>query len=89
MPSAQAWASLVMVGVICSALAFMLYFELMQREDIARTASVTYLIPVFALLYASLFLQERITLWMLGCGLIVVIGTALATGLIKSKASAA
>jgi drug/metabolite transporter (DMT)-like permease len=84
-PSVHAWMSLGLVGTVCSAVAFMLYFELMQRVDIARTASVTYLIPVFALGYAALFLQEHITLWMLGCGLIVVLGTALSTGFIQTK----
>jgi drug/metabolite transporter (DMT)-like permease len=86
-PSAKAWGALVVVGVVCSALAFMLYFELMQRVDIARTASVTYLITVFALLYGLLFLDERITLWMLLCGAVVLLGTALATELIKPKAA--
>lgn len=85
MPSGAAWSSLVAVGVLCSAIAFMLYFELMQRVDIARTASVTYLIPVFALVYASLFLDEVITLWMLLCGAVVLLGTALATGLLASN----
>lgn len=84
-PSQQAWGALVVVGVLCSAVAFMLYFELMQRVDIARTSSVTYLIPVFAILYGSLFLDEHITLWMVLCGLVVIAGTALATGLIKRK----
>jgi drug/metabolite transporter (DMT)-like permease len=61
----------------------MLYFELMQRVDMIRTSSVTYLITVFALLYGALFLDERITLWMMLCGAVVLIGTALATGLIR------
>lgn len=82
-PSKSAWGAMLMVSVFCSALAFMLYFELMQRVDIARTSSVTYLITVFALFYGVLFLDEHITLWMLLCGAVVLIGTALATGLIK------
>jgi drug/metabolite transporter (DMT)-like permease len=78
--SNQAWGALVVAGVLCSAVAFMLYFELMQRVDIARTASVTYLIPVFAVLYSLVFLNEDMTLWMLLCSAVVLVGTALATG---------
>jgi drug/metabolite transporter (DMT)-like permease len=85
MPSAKAWGAMTMAAVLCSAFAFMMYFELMQRVDIARTSSVTYLITVFALIYGVLFLDERLTLWMLLCGLVVLVGTALATGLIKRK----
>ena len=42
--------------------------------------SVTYLIPVFAILYGMIFLGETVTPWMLGCGAVIVLGTALSTG---------
>lgn len=87
-PSSGAWWALIAVGVVCSALAFMLYFELLQRTDATKTMSVTYLIPVFAVIYGVLFLDEHITPWMLLCGCVVVLGTALATGLIKRAKSA-
>ncbi len=63
----------------------MLYFELLQRSDTARAASVTYVIPVFAIFYSVLFLDENITAWMLLCGLVVLGGTALATGWTTAK----
>lgn len=88
-PSNQAWGAMTVAGVACSAVAFMLYFELMQRVDMIRTSSVTYLITVFALVYGVLFLDEHITLWMLFCGAVVLLGTALATGLIKRPAASA
>jgi drug/metabolite transporter (DMT)-like permease len=87
-PSDGAWWAMIAVGVVCSALAFMLYFELLQRTDATKTMSVTYLIPVFAVVYGVLFLDEHITLWMLLCGSVVVLGTALATGLIKGTSRA-
>ena len=82
MPSVHAWGALMAVGVVCSAIAFMLYFTLLQRIDATKTQSVTYLIPVFALVYGVLFLDEHITLRMILCGAVVLVGTALATGLI-------
>jgi drug/metabolite transporter (DMT)-like permease len=85
-PSLKAWSALVTVGVVCSAIAFMMYFTLLQRIDATKTQSVTYLIPVFAFIYGGLFLDERLTPWMALCGAVVLIGTALATGLIKRKA---
>jgi drug/metabolite transporter (DMT)-like permease len=85
-PSAKAWSAVLVAAVLCSALAFMLYFELMLRVDIALTSSVTYLITVFALFYGALFLDEHITLWLLLCGAVVLVGTALATGLMRKQA---
>ncbi len=89
MPSAKAWGAMTIVGVLCSAIAFMLYFELMQRADATKTMSVTYLIPVFAVIYGVLFLDEHLTPWMLMCAAIIALGTALATGLIKRQAPSA
>jgi drug/metabolite transporter (DMT)-like permease len=38
---------------------------------------------VFAVLYGAIVLGEAITLWMLLCGAVIVLGTALATGMLK------
>jgi drug/metabolite transporter (DMT)-like permease len=42
---------------------------------------------VFAVLYGVVLLGEVVTPWMAGCGLVIVLGTALSTGLIKPKSS--
>ena len=52
----------------------------------ARTLTVTFLIPVFGVLWGTLFLNEQVTGYMLAGGLIVLFGTALANGLIKLPA---
>lgn len=89
MPSAHAWGGLILVGVLCSAVAFMMYFELLQRTDSTKAMSVTYLITVFGVFYGVLFLDERLTLWMLFCAAVALLGTALATGLIKPREASA
>ena len=52
----------------------------------SRALTVTFMIPVFAIIYGSLFLNEVITPWMIICGCVVVCGTALSSGLLKIKA---
>lgn len=84
-PSPKAWGALVTVGVVCSAAAFMLYFELLRRADATKTMSVTYLIPVFATIYGVIFLDEHLTPWMVFCAAIIALGTALATGLMPRR----
>lgn len=51
----------------------------------SRALAVTFLAPVFALLYGTVFLNEAITPWMIGCGLVIVCGTMLSTGLISTS----
>lgn len=83
MPSAQSWLALVVVGVLCTGIAYVLYFRLIESAGPARALAVTFVVPVFAIFYGVLFLNEPVTLWMLLCGGIVVCGTALSTGLLK------
>lgn len=85
-PSSGAWAAVVALAVVCTSIAYILYFHLIERAGPARALAVTFLIPVFALFYGALFLGETISAWMLGCGLVIVAGTALSTGLLRLKA---
>lgn len=82
-PSLQAWLSLVAVGVVCTGIAYVLYFRLIEQAGPARALAVTFVVPVFAVFYGVLFLGESVTGWMLLCGFIIVCGTALSTGLLK------
>ena len=72
---------------MCSGVAYILFFRLIERTGPTKALSVTFAIPVFAVLYGVLLLGEEVTGWMLGCGLIIVAGTALSTGLISWGAS--
>jgi hypothetical protein len=49
--------------------------------------TVTYLIPVFANFFGVVFLDEVVTHWMMGCAVVIVAGTALASGLVGRKLS--
>jgi len=83
MPGPQAWLALVAAGVVSTGIAYILYFRLIERAGPARALAVTYVLPVFAVLYGVLFLGEAITGWMVLCGLVIVCGTMLATGLAR------
>lgn len=86
--------SVLLLGVLCSGIAYVIYFGLMDAVGAAQTLSVTFLIPVFGILWGSLFLHERAGLNTVIGGLVVLAGTALITGfnplaLIRRRAVAA
>jgi drug/metabolite transporter (DMT)-like permease len=83
LPGGQAWLALVVAGVLCTGVAYVLYFRLIEQAGPARALAVTFVIPVFAIVYGALFLGEQVTAWMVACGAVVVFGTALSTGLVK------
>ncbi|HSI53204.1 MAG TPA: DMT family transporter [Ramlibacter sp.] len=82
LPSVQAWLALLGVGVLCTGVAYVLYFRLIETAGPARALAVTFVVPVFAVLYGVLFLGESVTGWMLLCGVVILCGTALSTGLL-------
>ena len=86
MPSGRAWLSLVVLGVLCTGVAYILYFRLIEQAGPSRALAVTFGIPVFAILYGVLFLGEHVTAWMVMWGTVVVVGVALSTGLLKLPA---
>jgi len=72
--------SVVLLGVLCSGVAYVLYFRLLDDIGPARTLSVTFLIPVFGIAWGHLFLHEPVSLHTVIGGLVVLLGTALITG---------
>lgn len=42
LPSTQAWASLIILGVVCTGIAYILYFRLVNRAGPARALTVTF-----------------------------------------------
>jgi drug/metabolite transporter (DMT)-like permease len=82
-PSTTAWLALLAVGVFCTGIAYVLFFRLIENVGPAGSLTVTFVIPVFAVIYGVLFLGEAVTAWMLLCGTIIVFGTALSVGLFK------
>ncbi len=79
----QAWSAVVALGVVCTGFAYVIFFRLIERTGPSRALSVTYAIPVFAILYGVVLLGESITLWMGLCGAVIMLGTSLSTGLLS------
>ncbi|MGA8516410.1 MAG: DMT family transporter [Burkholderiaceae bacterium] len=83
LPGARAWVAVGLLAFFCTAVAYVLYFRIIERAGPARAVTVTFLIPVFGVSYGSLFLSEIITVPMLLCAAVVVLGTALSAGALK------
>jgi drug/metabolite transporter (DMT)-like permease len=73
----------VALGIGCTAVAYVLFFRLIERIGASRAVTVTFLVPVFGTLWGALFLGESVTLPMLLGGAVVLVGTGLSTGVIR------
>lgn len=67
-PSPLSWGAAVALGVLCTGIALVGYYRLVERIGPARTSTVTYLIPLFAVAWAWWLLDEPVTLPMLLAG---------------------
>jgi drug/metabolite transporter (DMT)-like permease len=65
--------SLILLGVLSSSLAFVMYYALLARVGPFRSSLVTQMIPVFGVVWGALLLGERITpVMLLGAGMVMV-----------------
>jgi len=81
-PSALAWTSAAVLAIACTALAYLLYFRLIAHIGPANAIAVTFLIPAFAAVWGALFLGELLPASTLAGCAVILVGTALATGLV-------
>jgi drug/metabolite transporter (DMT)-like permease len=69
--STTAVLSVIGLALFCTAIAYLLYFYLIESVGPTKTLSVTFLIPVFGIIWGIIFLHEKLTIGML-IGLIII-----------------
>jgi drug/metabolite transporter (DMT)-like permease len=89
MPSPHAWGAAASLALACTGVAYLMFFRLIARIGPANAISVTFLIPVFAVLWGWLFLSEGLTGAMVAGCAVILVGTALAIGMLKLPGAAA
>ena len=77
--------SVILLGAVCTGLAYLLYFNLINELGAPSALSVAFLIPVFGILWGNLFLDEAIGINTMIGSVLVITGTMLVTGLSPTK----
>lgn len=72
MPPLVPLLALVGLGLVCTAIAFVMYFRILREAGPERGTTVTFMVPVFAQVWGALFLHEAIT-WAIVVGLGLVL----------------
>jgi drug/metabolite transporter (DMT)-like permease len=83
--SGTAWSAVLVMALASTAFAFVLYFRLIARVGPARAITVTFLVPLFGVLWGALFLAEVPTPGMLAGCAVILAGTALSTGIVAPR----
>ncbi len=83
-PSTLAGLSVVGLALFCTALAYLLYFYLIENVGPTKTLSVTFLVPIFGIIWSLLFLHEKLTSGMM-IGLFIILSSVLLISDVKVK----
>jgi drug/metabolite transporter (DMT)-like permease len=76
-PSVNAWMAAGTLGVLCTAVAFLMYFRLLRTIGPTRGITVSYAIPAFGILWGCLWLHETVSASTVVGGAVIVVGTVL------------
>ncbi len=80
-------ANILGLALLCSAVAYLLYYQLVEDTGPTKALTTTFLMPIFGMLWGAIFLGEAITASMLGgCGLILA-GTVLVLNIVRFEKS--
>jgi drug/metabolite transporter (DMT)-like permease len=82
------WFAVGVLAVVCTACAYFLYYRLITRVGATTLTGVTFVIPVFGVLWGALFLHEAITLRIATGMAVTLLGTAFTTGILGTRRAA-
>ena len=83
LPGWKPVAAVLALTVLGTALAQLLWFRLLARYGSSRSTLVSYLIPAFALLYGTVFLDEHLGIAKLGGFALILLGVVVASGAVR------
>lgn len=71
-PTVAATLSLIALGIVCTGVAYALFYRLIRDAGSERAVTVTFIVPVFAQAWGAMFLGEAVTVASsIGCGLVL------------------
>ena len=84
-PPAIDWLAAALLALLCTGVAYILYFRLIANAGPTNAVAVTFLIPPFAILWGGVFLGELPSVSIIAGCVVILIGTALTTGIFAPK----
>lgn len=83
--SAKAWFATIALGSVATGFAYVFFYRIVEHSGPTKAMMVTYLIPVFGVMFGNLFLDEKITANMFYGAALILLGVALTTGMLGKR----
>ncbi len=85
MPNFNSFLALLWLAVVSTGIGYLAYVRLLDRIGAVKTSTLTYLLPVFSIIWGAIFLNENITLIIFGGFMFVMMGMYFANSVKKPK----
>lgn len=82
-PPFKAWVWALALASLCTAFAYLIYFHLIKSSGAVAASTVTFIVPVFAILWGVWFLDESLSNRIIWGTIITLIGTSFTLGLVR------
>lgn len=79
-PDGSIWISVIALGVLCTGIAYLMFYRLIGRIGSHRAISSTFMVPMFSIVWGAIFLGEPITYYMIAGCVLVLLGVSMTTG---------
>lgn len=84
-PSSAAWGCALGLATVCTAVAYLLYFRLLEDAGAVAASSVTFLVPIFGVMWGIWLLDERLDARLVSGMIVTLLGTALTLKVIRLR----
>ena len=74
LPSINSFLALLWLAVVSTGIGYLVFVRLIDKIGAVKTATLTYLLPVFSIIWGAIFLEEQITLIIFGGFIFVMMG---------------
>jgi drug/metabolite transporter (DMT)-like permease len=84
-PDASTWWAALILAIVCTGVAYVMYFDLIAKIGASQSMTVGYLVPVFGILWGMLVLDEVLSTYAMIGGSLIILGVMFTTGIVKRR----
>ena len=82
-PNASTWGAALILAILCTGVAYIMYFDLIAKVGASQAMTVGYLVPMFGILWGMVVLGEVLSTYAMIGGSLIIIGLMITTGILK------
>jgi drug/metabolite transporter (DMT)-like permease len=82
-PDASTWGAALILAILCTGVAYIMYFDLIAKIGASQAMTVGYLVPMFGILWGIVVLGEVLSTYAMIGGSLIIIGLMITTGILK------